>query len=163
MNAKSEAAIRDATSVVLVRDSPTNPQVLVGRRSNKAVFMPDKFVFPGGAVEPGDKFLKFASLPFELCRRRLCVQSDPELLSPLLGCAIREVWEETGLRLAAPSCTGTRFSQADSSWRAFLEDGLLPAAGGLVYFFRAVTPPGRSPPLRCAILSLESHYPSYCG
>ncbi len=46
--------IRPAATVVLWRDSSDGPQVLMGQRGEGAVFMPSKFVFPGGRVDPED-------------------------------------------------------------------------------------------------------------
>ena len=52
MNKNSE--IKDAASVILIRNSKSNPSVLMGQRGKNASFMPNKFVFPGGAVEKND-------------------------------------------------------------------------------------------------------------
>lgn len=48
---------RSASTVVVVRPSLTSPgaeEIFMARRSSKSKFMPDAFVFPGGAVDPGD-------------------------------------------------------------------------------------------------------------
>lgn len=45
---------RDAASLVLLRDGANGPEVLMGRRSLSARFMPGVYVFPGGVVETGD-------------------------------------------------------------------------------------------------------------
>ncbi len=37
-------AIRDAATVILVRDAGTRPRVLMGQRGAGAAFMPSKFV-----------------------------------------------------------------------------------------------------------------------
>ena len=82
--------------------------------------MPSKYVFPGGAVDPGDHA---NPLPLsELCTGRLALACAPEAPSPeaLAGAAIRELCEETGLRLLPTPQPALRF------------------------FFRAITPPGRS-------------------
>jgi len=90
----------------------------MGQRGRGAVFMPDKFVFPGGAVDASD-----ASAPCppagDLCRARLQVQSDGTAPHALLAAAARELSEETGLTVQG-ACTP------------------------LIYAFRALTPPGRS-------------------
>ncbi len=49
----SSAAIRDAATVVLVRDNP-DLHVFVLRRNTALVFAPGATVFPGGAVDPVD-------------------------------------------------------------------------------------------------------------
>jgi 8-oxo-dGTP pyrophosphatase MutT (NUDIX family) len=56
----------------------------------------------------------------------------------IAAAAIRELWEETGLALARPG-----HWQPAAGWEAFAERGLVPAADGLRFVFRAITPPGR--------------------
>src|ERR1700757_3381522 len=45
---------RDAATLILVDRSGSIPKVLVGKRHDKVVFMPGKFVFPGGRVDKAD-------------------------------------------------------------------------------------------------------------
>ncbi|MGY4376868.1 hypothetical protein ACVWZ3_004507 [Bradyrhizobium sp. i1.3.6] len=45
---------RDAATLILVDRSGNIPKVLVGKRHDKVVFMPGKFVFPGGRVDKDD-------------------------------------------------------------------------------------------------------------
>ena len=47
-------AIRPAATVILVRRTAAGPRVLMGQRGARAVFMPEMFVFPGGAVDADD-------------------------------------------------------------------------------------------------------------
>src|SRR5262247_3006150 len=42
---------RDAATLILVRGGR---EVMMGQRAKGHVFMPDKWVFPGGRVDPGD-------------------------------------------------------------------------------------------------------------
>jgi hypothetical protein len=58
---------RDAATLMLVDRSGPIPKVLVGKRHDKVVFMPGKFVFPGGSVDKTDnKIPVSAPLPPEL-------------------------------------------------------------------------------------------------
>lgn len=43
-----------AAAVVVLRDGPGGPEVLVGQRTTKARFMGGFWVFPGGRVDPAD-------------------------------------------------------------------------------------------------------------
>ena len=53
--------IRNAATVIVLRDRHGDPQILMGQRGAKAVFMPNKFVFPGGAVDAGDAKVPLAA------------------------------------------------------------------------------------------------------
>ena len=60
--APDPAAIRDAASVLVIdRTAPSGPSVLMGMRGAGAAFMPSKYVFPGGAVDPADAEVKFSA------------------------------------------------------------------------------------------------------
>lgn len=135
---KKPVTPRDAASLVLLRNGPAGPEVLMGRRPRTARFMPGVYVFPGGAVEEGD---------FELCTSqpladhviaRLSRKAAPALAHALAWAALRETWEETGLVFGKPG-TASGFAGCDAL-DAFAEMGLTPNLGGLDYLMRAVTP-----------------------
>lgn len=137
----TDTPIRDAATVIVLRDRDTAPAVLMGQRGQNAAFMPSKFVFPGGALDPGDRGVPLAGRPDAACMERLRAKSDPDLAEPLLLAAIREVWEETGLRLATPGQQSP--DDLPDDWKGFVEGGQVPSAEGLSFVFRAITPPGR--------------------
>jgi len=110
----------------------------MGQRGSAAAFMPSKFVFPGGAVDPGDAQVAFATGLHPVCAARLEASGGPAPTT-LAAAAIRELWEETGLFLGRPGA-----SSLPDGWGAFSERGLMPDAGGLRFIFRAITPPGRT-------------------
>jgi 8-oxo-dGTP pyrophosphatase MutT (NUDIX family) len=91
-------AIRPAASVILWRQGWAGPQVLMGQRGAAAVFMPSKYVFPGGAVDATDHAVGHLS---DQCHGRLQLACDAEAPGPeaLAGCALRELAEETGFQL----------------------------------------------------------------
>lgn len=142
-------AIRDAATVILVRRDTDAPRVLMGQRGHKAAFMPSKFVFPGGAVDPQDREVVPArALPgHEL--ERLARRADPGLGPALALTAIRELWEEAGLALGVlqgpPQGVppGQAPAAVPSEWESFFAAGLRPNAEALRFVFRAITPPGR--------------------
>ena len=51
--------VKDAATVVLIRKVTSQYNVLMGQRGKEAVFMPSKFVFPGGAYEENDSKAPF--------------------------------------------------------------------------------------------------------
>lgn len=110
----------------------------MGQRGSDAVFMPSKYVFPGGAVDPGDAQVALAGDLPTVCATRLTEPGGPAPTT-LAAAAIRELWEETGLFLARPGN-----GALPAGWEAFSGRGLAPDAGGLRFIFRAITPPGRT-------------------
>ena len=52
---------RHAASLLVWRDGPDGPELLMGRRHKTLRFMPDVMVFPGGRVDPGDAAAPAAS------------------------------------------------------------------------------------------------------
>jgi 8-oxo-dGTP pyrophosphatase MutT (NUDIX family) len=91
----SPLPIRLASTVLLIKPNPTanrcNYDLLFSKRSGQSSFMANNYVFPGGILENSDS-LAFPSLP---CSNLIA----EEKLSHRV-CAIREVFEETGILLA---------------------------------------------------------------
>ena len=135
-----KTAIRDAATLILVRDPGGTPAVLMGQRGAAAAFMPSKFVFPGGAVDPDDAVTPLAKGLGAPCAARLAedARGGPSAAA-LAATAIRELWEETGLVLGVPG----PWPDAPADWAGFAATGHRPAADGLHFVFRAITPPGR--------------------
>lgn len=149
-------AIRDAATIILVRRSGAVPQVLMGQRGTAAAFMPDKFVFPGGAVDPADLLLE-GDVPVRAeDRARLAVGTGPELVDALARAAVRELWEETGLMLGRPDPSAAAMA-VPPVWRGFYEEGLVPNGAALRFVFRAITPPGRPRRFDARFFIAEAH------
>ncbi len=113
---------RPAASLLVLRQGD-RPQVLMGMRGAGHKFMPNRLVFPGGAVDAEDHQASFATPLRSDVRERLCRAATDELATALGIAAARELEEETGLSLGAP-----------------------PALDGLDYLCRAITP--ESSPIR---------------
>ena len=81
--------IKDAASVILIRNKKSNPSVLMGQRGKDAAFMPNKFVFPGGAVEKEDFQINSFKRLNATCNARMTYQCSGDLALALSIAAIR--------------------------------------------------------------------------
>jgi 8-oxo-dGTP pyrophosphatase MutT (NUDIX family) len=130
---------RAAATVILVRRNPDGPSVLMGQRGDRAAFMPSKYVFPGGGLDAADSHVPMARPLGPTCISRLEQAAENGLGPTLAAAAVRELWEETGLALGEAS-----ERQLPPGWEGFGGPGVVPTAGPLRFFFRAITPPGRT-------------------
>jgi 8-oxo-dGTP pyrophosphatase MutT (NUDIX family) len=134
---------KDAAALILIDCSAATPRVLLGKRHDKVVFMPGKFVFPGGSVEKTDNKVPVAApIPKELEANLL--KGSPKTHSSrarsLALAAIREACEETGLCLGRK--TKGAVAKLTGAWQPFGDAGLLPDPSSLHLIARAITPPG---------------------
>jgi len=134
---RRRARPRDAASLILLRNTDGAHHVLVGRRPSGARFLPGRYVFPGGAVEPGDSRARPASELSAEVVDLMAVGGRRRRARSLAMAAVRETFEETGLLLAEPGDVG---EVAVSSWAAMRARGVAPALGRLTYVGRAITP-----------------------
>ena len=137
----SSAEPKDAAAVILLRHNtnPDNPEVFWARRSLKLVFLGGFYAFPGGKAETTDAEAPVANSA-----------GDPER-APMISCAAREMFEETGVLLARGAETltiGQRTSLLDDlesermSWAELLKHyGLRLDAIDFTFAGRWVTPP----------------------
>ena len=139
---------KDAATLILVDRSSATPKVLVGKRHDKVVFMPGKFVFPGGRVDKSDNRVPVAA-PITTALEANLLKGSPKITPSrarsLAIAAIREACEETGLCLGRQSDSNAKLEGAklEGPWKPFGEAGLLPDPSGLFLIARAITPPGR--------------------
>lgn len=149
---KIERALKpqDAATLIVI-DRSGLPRVLMGRRRPTQVFLPNKFVFPGGRADTADRSVPAAS---ELRRpqeaRLLLEMKGGAATAPrargLALAALRETYEEAGLLIgqaAGQVAEAPAADLADEAWRAFFAAGVRPALAPLTYLARAITPPGR--------------------
>src|SRR5712675_1446257 len=121
----------DAATLILIDRTGATPKVLVGKRHDKVVFMPGKFVFPGGRVDKNDNRVPVAapiSRELEANLMRGSPKTQPSRARALAIAAIREACEETGL------CLGRKVEKPvklDGAWKPFAEAGLLPNPSSL--------------------------------
>ncbi len=136
---------KDAATLILVDRSGPVPKVLLGKRHQRHKFMPGRYVFPGGRVDPVDRLMPVAR-PLDPhaeahLMKRLQRASAAKAQAFALA-AIRETFEETGLLLGVRSNETAKVPSG--VWSAFAEHKILPDLGALHFIGRAVTPPGRS-------------------
>ncbi|WP_296520800.1 NUDIX hydrolase [Rhodoplanes sp.] len=138
---------RDAATLILIDRSEGTPKVLLGRRHAGHKFMPDKFVFPGGRVEPADRGVPAAGeLDPRVAARLMAETQRPSLVKAraFAIAAVRETFEETGLLLGrADAGWPEGFAGDDPLWGPFAQARVLPDLSTLQFIARAITPPRR--------------------
>ena len=108
--------ILDAACVVVIDGKEPEYRLLLGRRHAGQIFLPGKWVFPGGRIDPEDRSRA----------AKIAATAAPAMqgaLGPFAIAAVRELFEETGLVIGGA--------------------GNLHASQRLVPLARAITPPGR--------------------
>lgn len=128
-----EEPVRDAACLVLVDRSADEPRLLLGRRRATQVFLPNKWVFPGGRVDTDDHAL--AALAGDEAQAPAVAAGH----APFAWAAVRETFEETGILVGG----GTPLPAAlPAAWQHFAALGAMPGISGLKPLARAITPPG---------------------
>lgn len=127
-----DVPIRDAACLILVDRADAAARMLMGRRRSSQIFLPNKWVFPGGRVDDDDR-----RLANTLCRDAL---PDVAQRHAFALAAVRETFEETGLLLQSAE---RGLVDPPSGWQAFARCGGAPDIARLTPVARAVTPPGR--------------------
>ncbi len=129
-------AVRPAATVIVARDAPEGPEVFMLRRSARSAFVPNYYVFPGGALDMADA---------EVASEHDC--------TALEVAAARECFEEAGFLFARKPGSAPFARDALASERANLLRGttsfarVLHALGArldadaLVRFSEWTTPP----------------------
>lgn len=136
---------QDAATLVLVDQSTGTPRILMGRRRADQIFLPNKYVFPGGRVDRGDRTAPSLDelRPLEAAKLMLAVTGGmtPGRPRTMALAAIRETFEETGLLVGDRQSVDPVKSPA--IWSPFLSHGVVPRLAPLTFFARAITPPAR--------------------
>ncbi len=138
---------RDSATLILIDRAHAVPKVLLGRRHLRHRFMPGKFVFPGGRIEPTDRQMTtFAPLQERYITRLMRRVRRPSAAKAagFALAAVRETYEETGLMLGVRS--DRPMTTPPGEWEAFAKASILPDLSAVHFIARAITPPKR--PLR---------------
>jgi 8-oxo-dGTP pyrophosphatase MutT (NUDIX family) len=135
---------RDAATLMLIDRTGDKPKVLLGRRHAGHKFMPGKFVFPGGRIEPLDAEMSAISELHPDMAKKLnerVAKPSAAFARALTLTALREVAEETGLML------GVKRNQPPATpgeiWAEFSKARVHPDLGNIHFIARAITPPRR--------------------
>jgi len=138
-------APKDAATLILLDRNGPQPKVLMGKRRHDLVFMPGKFVFPGGRVDPTDRKMT-SGAPLDPRAEHKLMQHvkrpSPGKAQALALAAIRETFEETGLFLGQKRESAPK--APPGPWQAFAEANIYPDLSTVHFIARAITPPRRS-------------------
>lgn len=172
--------VRDAATVMLVRDGGTGLEVFMLRRNLNSDFVGGAYVFPGGAVDEADRHTDLEAV----CEGRTDAEATTTLGldAPSGGlaywvAAVRESFEEAGVLLAydrdgalvdlrepdEKARFATHRTAVDTGERRLVEvcaeEGLRLAVDGMHYFSHWITPLG--PPRRYDTRFFLAHAPEW--
>ena len=122
---------RDAATVMVLRTSGPEIQVLMLRRTAAMKFAPGAYVFPGGSVDPADYGAELGwqgPSPAEFGAR---LGASAEVARALVCAAVRETFEESGVLLAGEPGRDPASPLAVPSGPAWEADRMAMVAGTL--------------------------------
>ncbi len=142
---------QDAATLIVL-DATGMPRILMGRRRPQQVFLPNKFVFPGGRADKVDRAIPATD--------ELGVGEQSKLLIDMKGtasaararglalAALRETYEEAGILIGQPAGTAAKDEAPPAveqmgTWAGFFDERVRPRLSPLTFLARAITPPGR--------------------
>ena len=136
-------APNDAATLIIVDRSTAEPKVLLGRRNAHHVFLPGKFVFPGGRVDAVDRAMAAVEGLHPDTERKLLAgtrfHTNSDALALALA-AIRETFEETGLVIGTAGPVAGCIPAGP--WSKFVQTGFYPDPSQMQFIARAITPAG---------------------
>jgi 8-oxo-dGTP pyrophosphatase MutT (NUDIX family) len=137
---------RDAATLIIVDRTGPEPRFLMGKRRMEQVFMPGKYVFPGGRVDKTDRLVASADELSDADTAKLLLEmkgaASVGRARALALAAIRETYEEAGLVIGLPVRDQTT-PKPLPGWAEFHAHGFVPCLSPLTFLARAITPPGR--------------------
>lgn len=118
-------AVKDAATVVLLRDSEASVEVYLLHRVTTMAFAAGAYVFPGGGVDARDEDaeIQWAGPSRHAWAAKLA--APPALAGALVCAAVRETFEEAGVLLAGRDTGGVVPDTSGDAWerdRAALAD-----------------------------------------
>jgi 8-oxo-dGTP pyrophosphatase MutT (NUDIX family) len=133
---------KDAATLVLVKREGGEPRILMGQRHGNMAFMANKYVFPGGRLDPGDMRIPVATELKPHVALRAGHGSTAARARGLALAAIRETFEETGILLGQRSEKVPRTRAP--AWKKYFAHKVMPRLDTMEMIARAVTPPNRT-------------------
>lgn len=136
---------RHAATLIMIDRRGAEPEILMGKRHAGHKFMPGKYVFPGGRIEPDDRRMPPSSALDARVEAALAARVARPSASrgrALAMTAIRETCEETGLLIGGRS-QDMPAGPSQGPWKIFYERGVAPGLASIHFIGRAITPPRR--------------------
>jgi 8-oxo-dGTP pyrophosphatase MutT (NUDIX family) len=133
---------KDAATLIIVRSGTDGPRVLMGKRHSGMAFQPNKFVFPGGRIDPGDQRITVGGDLRPEVLAKASIGTTASRARGLALAAVRETFEETGV-LLGERATNIPRTRAPA-WAKFFAHGIVPRLDTFDLVARAVTPPNRT-------------------
>lgn len=148
---------RKASTVSILKDNSGGMEVLIMRRHQDDRFLPDYYVFPGGALDNQDYDYEFPRS--KRIHELKDFKDDSKKYYGYIICGIRETFEESGFLLAVDEngnypCINTKesvekftlyrnlvFEKKISLRDMLIKENLAPAVDNFFYMNRWITPP----------------------
>ena len=110
--------MRDAATILLVRDGTVGMEVFMLRRNLTSVFVAGAYVFPGGSVDQRDADEEVAWAGPDVTVWASLLGTGPELARALVCAAVRETFEESGVLLAGSATEEIVADTTGDDWEA---------------------------------------------
>ena len=110
--------LRDAATVVLLRDGAAALEVYLLQRRSTMAFAAGMSVFPGGGVDLRDADAEIAWAGPDARTWALCLRCDEGQARALVCAAVRETFEESGVLLAGPDVDTVVSDTTGVGWEA---------------------------------------------
>ncbi len=141
---------QDAATLIIL-DATGPPRILMGRRRPQQVFLPNKFVFPGGRADKVDRAIPATDELDDREQSKLLIEmkgtASAARARGLALAALRETYEEAGVLIGQKACDESVKTlpapQDIGAWEGFFEEQVRPQLSPLKFLARAITPPGR--------------------
>jgi 8-oxo-dGTP pyrophosphatase MutT (NUDIX family) len=142
--------------LIVLKSDGDAVRVLMGRRSARHTFHPDKVVFPGGRVDASDSRAPAADALHPAVDAKLQIGlRNPSRSRSFAMAAIRETYEEVGILIGVPG-KPENGRGAHANWAPFLAEGILPSLAPLRFIARAITPPGGNRRYDCRFFAVNA-------